>query len=86
MSMPEGQTILAEQPNRPARRAQTPRHYVTGASRIGRELGCSGITIRRIYAKGLLREFIYRSGKNTSPLRMLRIHIAKARARLQEIA
>lgn len=73
--------------HKPARRTgQTAeRHYVTGAAAIGRELGCSGITIRRIYAKGLLREFIFRSGKNTSPLRMLRIHIARARAQLQAV-
>jgi Protein of unknown function (DUF3853) len=79
-------SIMEDHSARTARRAQTPCPYVTGASAIGRELGCSGITIRRIYAKGLLRDFIYRSGKNTSPLRMLRIHIPKARAQLQEIA
>jgi len=82
MTMIEDHRILHKPARRGAQSAE--RYYVTGAEAIGRELGCSGITIRRIYAKGLLRDFIFRSGKNTSPLRMLRIHIPAARAQLKE--
>jgi hypothetical protein len=62
------------------------RRHITGAAAIGQELGCSGNTIRRLYAKGRFREFIYRSGTNTSPLRMLRIHVPAAYAQLRENA
>jgi hypothetical protein len=82
MSITEDHTL-----NHKRRRArQLDRHYVTGAAAIGRELGCSAITVRRIAAQGRLKEFIFRSGKNTSPLRILRSDLERIRGQLRERA
>jgi Protein of unknown function (DUF3853) len=84
MSIMENHTIQPEGLHRAA--ARKFRHYVTGAAAIGREIGCSAITVRRMAAQGRLKEFIFRSGKNTSPLRILRSDIDRIRIKLRERA
>ncbi len=53
------------------------RHYVTGATAIGRELGCSAITVRRMVATGRLK--VFRTGSNTSPIKAWRSEIERIR-------
>ncbi len=53
------------------------RHYVTGAAAIGRELGCSAITVRRMVADGRLK--VFRTGSHTSPIKVWRSEIERIR-------
>lgn len=76
MSLTENHTI-------PKGRRVLDRHYVTGAAAIGRELGCSAITVRRMVAAGRLK--VFRTGSHTSPIKAWRSDIERIRSgKIQE--
>ena len=61
------------------RSAKLERYYVTGAAAIGRELGCSAATVRRMVAAGRLTVFRTGTMSNTSPIRAMRSEIERIR-------
>lgn len=55
----------------------TRRHFVTGATAIARELGCSPITVRRMIKSKRLKAF--RTGNNSSPWKVWLAEIERVR-------
>jgi hypothetical protein len=53
------------------------KYFVTGATAIGDELGCSAITVRRMIAANRLRAF--RTGDNSSPWKVWLDEIERVR-------
>jgi hypothetical protein len=73
MSMVENHPITQKRRRSPV----LDRHYVTGAAKIGEELGCSAITVRRMVANGRLK--VFRTGSHTSPIKAWRSEIERIR-------